>query len=58
MHAARLGAVEASAEVVIAGLTQTRRCGHAATVTLVRVHALAAQAGHGSGWQPPRRRRG
>jgi hypothetical protein len=58
MQAMLMGAVEAGAAVVIADLTQTRCCGHAATVTLVSVHALAARAGARLRMAAPPRMRG
>jgi len=45
VHAALMQPVRAGATVIVADLTRTDFCGHAATVTLVSVRALAAQAG-------------
>jgi anti-anti-sigma regulatory factor len=45
VHAALMQAVDSGAAVIVADLTRTGFCGHAATVTLVSVHALAARAG-------------
>jgi anti-anti-sigma regulatory factor len=45
VHAALMQAVDSGAAVIVADLTKTDFCGHAATVTLVSAHALAAQAG-------------
>lgn len=44
-HAALMQAVRSGAAVIVADLTSTEFCGHAATVALVSAHALAAQAG-------------
>jgi anti-anti-sigma regulatory factor len=45
VQAALVQAVDSGAAVIVADLTRTGFCGHAAAVTLVRVHALAARAG-------------
>lgn len=45
VYAALMQAVRSGAAVIVADLTSTDFCGHAATVALVSVHALAAQAG-------------
>lgn len=45
VHAALMQVVRSGAAVVIADLTGTDFCGHAATETLVSAHTLAAQAG-------------
>jgi hypothetical protein len=45
VHAALMQVIRSGARVIVADLTSTDFCGHAAMVTLVSVHALAAQAG-------------
>jgi hypothetical protein len=45
VHAALMQAVQSGAAVIVADLTRTGSCSHAATVTLLSAHALAAQAG-------------
>jgi hypothetical protein len=52
VHAALTQAPQPRATVIV-DLTKPDFCGHDAIVTLVSVQGLAAQAGPGSGWQPP-----
>jgi anti-anti-sigma regulatory factor len=45
VRAALMRAVRSGAKVIVADLTRTDFCGYAGTETLVRVHAMAAEAG-------------
>jgi anti-anti-sigma regulatory factor len=45
VHAALMQALRSGPALIVADLTGTDLCGHAAMVTLVSAHALAAQAG-------------